>query len=547
MGVFAFFSYSARSVELTAVDGEQKDAPTDAPQVSENSVAANNELQSEPKEHALEPALPITPSSPAPIPTIVISKPSKISKAHTDPTSEAKVATRPSSTSRRFSLPALSFSRQAASPKPALSTAHEHAKKSSAASSFFKRSTRLSSSDKRAKKSALVVRSLIIGPAPAVTPKLTITSANARPKLNKLKTQLLEPKSANKVIAQLRALPIEDDTEGRAPRGPIHAVCLEHTDEDVQRLHFSFLSSTDESREQGQERDPASFFDVPLALDSVTDMFSRMNIVSLISAPGLGLGAPGDAEGLLAGALPTAETVLKGFEQITPQLMALGYATGRAVWVDHQGLYPPVDRMSVLTYWWGLELVLPPPSLKNLAKAKSVAGTVVNFLTALSLINDGVREILPFVRYIAQFIDFEFNTIQTQDKGMGVICASTWIMPAALVPRPWDFAPPPPPGTLPPPPPSSAVVAPKPDSEQSVPPPPAPSPSMSTSPVVSSEPHPVTPVTPAEPATIPIPPSLPTFADSIVGAYADSVTFQPVAPVAGALGGEGETWMDRRL
>jgi hypothetical protein len=64
-------------------------------------------------------------------------------------------------------------------------------------------------------------------------------------------------------------------------------------------------------------------------------------------------------------------------------------------------------------------------------------------------VNNGVREILPFIRYIAQFIDFEFNAIKGQDKGDGVVCAATWylffsfkgssvsstsrIMPAALV------------------------------------------------------------------------------------------------------------------
>jgi len=56
----------------------------------------------------------------------------------------------------------------------------------------------------------------------------------------------------------------------------------------------------------------------------------------------------------------------------------------------------------------------------------SVTGTVINFLTAISLVNNGVREILPFVRYIAQFMDFEFNAIKGQDKGDGVVCAATW-------------------------------------------------------------------------------------------------------------------------
>ena len=56
----------------------------------------------------------------------------------------------------------------------------------------------------------------------------------------------------------------------------------------------------------------------------------------------------------------------------------------------------------------------------------SISGTAINFLSAISLVNNGVREILPFIRYIAQFIDFEFNAIKGQDKGDGVVCAATW-------------------------------------------------------------------------------------------------------------------------
>jgi hypothetical protein len=51
---------------------------------------------------------------------------------------------------------------------------------------------------------------------------------------------------------------------------------------------------------------------------------------------------------------------------ITPQLLSLGYATGKELMPDHSHVYPPTDRMSVLTYWWGLELVLPEPSIEFL-------------------------------------------------------------------------------------------------------------------------------------------------------------------------------------
>jgi len=123
--------------------------------------------------------------------------------------------------------------------------------------------------------------------------------------------------------------------------------------------------------------------------------------------------------------------------------MSLGYITGQAILPDHKGVYPPIDRMSVLTYWWGFELVLPTPTLAYLQKAQSISKTVVNFLTAMAAVNNGVREILPFIRYISQFLEFEFGTILGQDQGLGVVCAATWIMPAALVPRPWDFELPP--------------------------------------------------------------------------------------------------------
>ena len=79
----------------------------------------------------------------------------------------------------------------------------------------------------------------------------------------------------------------------------------------------------------------------------------------------------------------------------------------------------------------------------NLQNVPSVAHTVINFMTALSVASGGVREIMPFVRYISQYIDAEWNSIQQADQGQGVVCAATWIMPAALVPRAWDFPQPP--------------------------------------------------------------------------------------------------------
>jgi hypothetical protein len=261
----------------------------------------------------------------------------------------------------------------------------------------------------------------------------------------------MQSTSANRVIAQLRALPGSDrkaiakgeeaDAEDK-PAGPIHAVCLDTTDLDAEKLHFSRLTKEDDAEELAAESSMPSVANA--SIDKLASMFKDMHIINLITTADFGLGQPGDGNGVLSGAIPTASTVINGVELITPELMALGFMTGKAVWSHHKGVYPPTDRISVLTYWWGLEVVLPASSLHYLSTTQSVAHTLINVLTAMSTMNGGVREILPFVRYIGQFIDFEFNAIQGQNNGQGVVCAATWIMPAAMVPRPWDFAPPPP-------------------------------------------------------------------------------------------------------
>jgi len=50
----------------------------------------------------------------------------------------------------------------------------------------------------------------------------------------------------------------------------------------------------------------------------------------------------------------------------------------------------------------------------------------MNLLTAMSIMIEGVREVLPFIRYIAQYMDTEFDMIKSENKGQGVVCAATW-------------------------------------------------------------------------------------------------------------------------
>ena len=200
--------------------------------------------------------------------------------------------------------------------------------------------------DQRARESALLVRSLIVGPS-ETTSRLTI--ANAKPRLEKIKSQLTKPGTANKVIAHLRALPISDAViEGKEENKdscismgtPIRAVCLEHPDAEQHRLHFASLAQKPKIQIQKSSVPSLNIAAISSApLEKLSAMFHEMNIVDLMQPPDFGLGRPGSEKGLLAGALPTAETVIDGVKMITPQLMimSLGYATGQAIYPDHKG------------------------------------------------------------------------------------------------------------------------------------------------------------------------------------------------------------------
>ena len=238
---------------------------------------------------------------------------------------------------------------------PATST--DQAKKESSSSS-------LSNADRRAKQSALVVRSLIVGEdtdqGGLVSPQGRISSTQ----LKSVKAQLLKPKLAAKIIAELRALPALANSAASRASDPIQAVCLPYTDEEADQQYLSSLrnlkqlpppptTTTTTTRAAEATATAASTLGPSSVLgstvESVAETFRNLHVVNLLKAPDLGLGQPGDGPGLLAGALPTAETVINGIVQITPQLMALGFATGKAIIPDHHGIYPPTDRISVLT------------------------------------------------------------------------------------------------------------------------------------------------------------------------------------------------------
>ncbi|GAA5859448.1 hypothetical protein JCM8547_006828 [Rhodosporidiobolus lusitaniae] len=106
---------------------------------------------------------------------------------------------------------------------------------------------------------------------------------------------------------------------------------------------------------------------------------------------------------------------------------------------DTMSFSPPLDRVSVLLWWWGYEITVPPPAIRVLQSVASVQQSFFTFLQAF-VAAGGAPELAPFVRYISSYADMEWKAIQAQNRGNGVVLAATWLLPIALVPRPWDFA-----------------------------------------------------------------------------------------------------------
>ncbi|KAG1730780.1 hypothetical protein EDB19DRAFT_1371310 [Suillus lakei] len=312
----------------------------------------------------------------------------------------------------------------------ALSKAHEKEKKSRASKAFTVRALQSKASDRRARDTAIMVRSVIVGDHEMVDGRAKRSKPLSKSDLARVKAQLLEPKTASKIIDHLHAMSASSTDTGSANTGPIHAVCLDATDKEVHEQHFVQLGSV-----------------ATATVTALSESLANVHLVDLLTAPDMGFGAPASSPGLLAGAVPSAETIIDGLQQITPQLLALGYATSKAILPDHKGVVVPTDRLSVLTYWWGFEICMPPPTLQHLGAAAYPGTALLNLLTALSLVSPGVREVLPFVRYIAQYVQTEWHMIKAADKGKGVVCCATWIMPAAMTARSWDF-PDPPPATI---------------------------------------------------------------------------------------------------
>lgn len=91
---------------------------------------------------------------------------------------------------------------------------------------------------------------------------------------------------------------------------------------------------------------------------------------------------------------------------------------------------------SLTRYWWGYEIFIPQEALSRISSAQDVSSAFLGFLGSVGLV---VPAIVPFLGYIAAYVGLEFAVIKAQNEGKGVILASTWLVPVALVPRAWDF------------------------------------------------------------------------------------------------------------
>ena len=321
---------------------------------------------------------------------------------------------------RRLSFQSFSFG-QSKNKHPAEHISHaKQVKKEGAAEEALKERKLASTREgRKIDKAAAALATIILGPVYMVTSTAaSVASSSKKPfqppkpkpggpqTIQKVQNQLLTPKEANKVIAKLRTINPEESPNPPTHKHPqlqhahphkdgerpIHAVCLDCTDEEAAKYHFSKLATTPEVEMRNSREGPApsptpsetsfAFADIT----TIVPVLRSMKLVTLVTAPDLGFGQPPDTPGLLAGSVPSAQAFAEGLQEVTGQLMALGFATSKVVFPNHTGVYPPTDRMSVLTCtstpprpcfvvdtladWWGLELCIPPPSISYLGVSK---------------------------------------------------------------------------------------------------------------------------------------------------------------------------------
>lgn len=260
--------------------------------------------------------------------------------------------------------------------------------------------------------SALVVKDMLLGPnaslsnAPSFSnniehhksPKL-IGKNIATPPISQVHAELVEMTAANHIIASLRQLPPPD---GPFPPGafpsssssqifistttgvPAHGVCLDCSDEEAETKIFSQLNSSIPPIPSHESGNPTSSATLqPPPNNAATSNINTTNIHSLLALynvklihlvtpdstdphptspasnlkpqiePPHAIESPfaGD-EAVLLGAIPTPGAIVDGVNEAARQVLALGLGGGdssSSFFPDHEGVYPPLDRISCVT------------------------------------------------------------------------------------------------------------------------------------------------------------------------------------------------------
>lgn len=305
---------------------------------------------------------------------------------------------------------------------------------------------------------------------PAVSPR----------KVKALGAALLDSVSANEIIGELRALQLQQtpsvshhqgqasalllklqkaandaDKAGQwAPR-PIKAICLDCCEKDIDRIQSQTALALVHDK-QSTTVDEG----VAATTSSVTTLWGWTSwlmpqeketvVLETVAETSISPSATQPFDGLLSGVnpisfllLPPATTSSFGSPQHST-FDAVGVLSGAVIRaanggeLEMQTVHPPSDRLAVLIHWWGFELTIPEPSMAYLSRAHNISSSLMSILQTIA-VTGGVPEILPFIRYFSTFVDMEFGAIKSQDRGHGVVVAATWLMPMALVPRPWDY------------------------------------------------------------------------------------------------------------
>ena len=174
--------------------------------------------------------------------------------------------------------------------------------------------------------------------------------------VSRLRTQLLKPTEAKMVIAHARSLPVADALSNND-----RAVCL-NCPEDEAGILIEEAHRIEGVRRKEEERfDQHRFSTIkappqpPPRLPVLLSLFSGLTAVGAMPGTGidasitmLGLFEPASAMSLhrpLAGALPSADTLRRGFDALINAESKVYMYRGPS----HKNIHPPTDRMSVYT------------------------------------------------------------------------------------------------------------------------------------------------------------------------------------------------------